>query len=266
MWRKWVLSRRPSGVPSPEDFRLETAAIPGVKDGDILIAVDHVSIDPGMRSRLSKDSYAPALELGSVIESAGIGRVVQSKHPKFVDGDLVSGGFGWQSHVLSNGRGVQRLDRALYDDKVPPTAAIGILGVPGLTAYFGLLDLGRPKPGETVLISSAAGTVGATAGQIAKIEGLTTIGIAGGPDKCGYVRGLGFDDCIDHRAEPDIGRAIARAAPKRRRHLLRQCWGRDPRRCDRDDERPRTDRRLRANRRIQCDRATRHPQHVGFHP
>jgi NADPH-dependent curcumin reductase CurA len=214
MWRKWVLARRPDGVPQAEDFRLDTAAIPEPQDGEVVVAVDYVSIDPGMRSRLSKDSYAPALPLGSVIESAGLGTVVASRNVKFAVGARVSGGFGWQSHVVSNGRGILRLDPATFDAKVPITAAIGILGIPGLTAYFGLYDLGKPKSGETVLISSAAGTVGATAGQIAKIEGLRAVGIAGGADKCAYVRSLGFDACIDHRAEPDLAAAIAREAPQ----------------------------------------------------
>jgi NADPH-dependent curcumin reductase CurA len=214
MWRKWVLAQRPSGVPAPEDFRLESVALPDPQDGECLIRVDYVSIDPGMRSRLTKDSYAPALPIGGVIESAGLGTVVKSRNPKLAEGALVSGGFGWQSHVVSNGRGVLRLDPALFDAKVPPTAAIGVLGIPGLTAYFGLLDVGQPKAGETVLISSAAGTVGATAGQIAKIQGLTAIGIAGGADKCGYVRSLGFDACIDHKAEGGLAGAIAAAAPK----------------------------------------------------
>lgn len=198
----------------PEDFRLESAPIPDPLEGEILVRVDYVSIDPGMRSRLTKDSYAPALALGTVIESAGVGTVVKSRNPKFAEGALVSGGFGWQSHLLSNGRGVVRLDANLFDGKVPPTTAIGVLGVPGLTAYFGLLDLGSPKAGETVLISSAAGTVGATAGQIAKIIGLTAIGIAGGKEKCAYARGLGFDHCIDHKAAPDITAAIRNAAHK----------------------------------------------------
>lgn len=214
MWQKWVLAKRPSGVPTAEDFRLERDPVPDPQDGEILIGVDYVSIDPGMRSRLTKESYAPALALGGVIESAGIGTVLKSRNAKFAEGTRVHGGFGWQSHVLSNGRGIGRLDPTVFDGGIPATAAIGVLGIPGLTAYFGLLDLGQPKPGETVLITSAAGTVGATAGQIAKIEGLHTIGIAGGPEKCAYVQSLGFDACIDYRAEPDLAAAIHRAVSK----------------------------------------------------
>jgi NADPH-dependent curcumin reductase CurA len=213
MQRTWVLARRPQGVANADDFRLESSPLPQPGDGEVLIRVDYVSVDPGMRSRLSQDSYAPALPLGSVIESAGLGTVIESRNPKFAVGALVSGGFGWRSHVISNGRGVLRLDPGLFSGAVPPTAAIGILGVPGLTAYFCMLDLAAPKPGETVLISSAAGTVGATAGQIAKIAGLRAIGIAGGTDKCRYVESLGFDACIDRNAATDLGAAIKAAAP-----------------------------------------------------
>jgi hypothetical protein len=213
MQRTWVLARRPHGLPQTDDFRLENAGLPAPAEGEILIRVDYVSVDPGMRSRLTQDSYAPALPLGSVIESAGLGTVLESRNPKFAAGTQVLGGFGWRSHLVSNGRGVMRLDPALFSGAVPPTAAIGILGVPGLTAYFCLTDLAAPKPGETVLISSAAGTVGATAGQIAKIEGLRAIGIAGGADKCRYVESLGFDACIDRAAEKDLSAAVERAAP-----------------------------------------------------
>lgn len=212
MHRRWVLARRPAGIPQAEDFRLEAGPLPAPDDGEILIAVHHISIDPGMRSRLTQDSYAPALPLGAVIESAGVGIVVTSRHPKFSEGALVAGGFGWQSHMISNGRGVQRLDPAIYSGPVRPTAAIGVLGIPGLTAYFGLMDLGAPKAGETILISSAAGTVGATAGQIAKIEGLNVIGIAGGAEKCTYLRELGFDCVIDHHLHNDLSAAIRGAA------------------------------------------------------
>ena len=214
MHRKWVLAQRPDGVPSTANFRLEQAAIPLPLDGEILIQVETISIDPGMRSRLSRDSYAPALPLGAVIESAGIGTILQSSNPKFAPGDRVSGGFGWQSHLVSNSRGVSKLDPKLYQGPVRPTAAIGVLGVPGLTAYFGLLDLGNPKPGQTLLISSAAGTVGATAGQIGKLHDLNVIGIAGGADKCAWLQSLGFDATIDHQASTDLSAAIKVAAPK----------------------------------------------------
>jgi hypothetical protein len=211
--RKWVLARRPHGAPEAEDFRLEPDALSEPADGEAVIEVRYVSIDPGMRSRLTQDSYAPALPIGAVIESAGLGVVRRSRNPKLPEGAEVAGGFGWRSHLLTKGKGVAVLDPALYAGPVGPTAAIGILGVPGLTAYFAVTDLGAAKAGETLLVSSAAGTVGATAGQIAKLLGLRTIGIAGGPDKCAYVKSLGFDACIDHRAAQDLGAAIREAAP-----------------------------------------------------
>ncbi len=212
--RRWTLARRPEGVPSTEDFRLETFEPPAPGEGQVAIAVETISVDPGMRSRLSGDSYAAALPLGATVESAGIGRVIESRNAKFAPGDIVSGGFGWTSHVLSDGRGVTKLDAALLAPPVGLTAAIGVLGVPGLTAYFGLIDLGKPKAGETLLVSSAAGPVGATAGQAAKILGLTVVGIAGGAAKCAYLREIGFDAAIDYKAEPDLAAAIRREAPK----------------------------------------------------
>lgn len=213
MWKRWVLARRPQGRPRPDDFRLETKPLPEICDGEALVAVDHFSVDPGMRTRLTSDSYAPALGIGELVESAGVGRVVRSRSPKFKEGDTVWGGFGWQSHVLWQGRGMQALDPQLYCGAVRPTDAIGIMANPGLTAYFGLIEVARIKPQECVLISSAAGQVGATAGQIAKILGATAIGIAGGPAKCAYLRDIGFDATIDYRASSDLSAAIKTAAP-----------------------------------------------------
>jgi len=212
-WRSWTLARRPSGIPVPEDFEMRSVALPEVGNGLALIEVRIVSVDPGMRSRLGGDSYAEALKIGATIESAGIGRVVESHTPKLAAGDLVSLGSGWTSHVITDGRGVQKLDPALFAPPVGKTAAIGVLGIPGLTAWFGLHDLGRPKEGETLIVSSAAGPVGATAGQLGKSLGLTVIGIAGGAAKCAWLREVGFDAVIDYKAETDLDSAIAAAAP-----------------------------------------------------
>ncbi|HAJ48118.1 MAG TPA: NADP-dependent oxidoreductase [Alphaproteobacteria bacterium] len=214
MWQRWVLARRPVGVPGPQDFRLDEGALPDPGENEMLVRTDYISIDPGMRSRLSRDSYAPALPLDSVIESAGIGTVIASRNTKFREGDWVSGAIGWQSHVMSSGRGLTKLNPALFTGLVRPTAAIGILGIPGLTAYFGLRDLGAPKPGQTLLVSSAAGTVGATALQIGKLDGLTVVGIAGGPDKTAYVRSLGADTVIDYKASRDLPSQLAQAIPQ----------------------------------------------------
>lgn len=212
--KRWVLARRPDGVPSTDDFRLESMDLPDPQDGQALIRVDHISVDPGMRSRLSGDSYAPALDIGATIESAGIGRVIASKSPKLKEGSLVWGGFGWQTHLISDGRGVQALDPTFYTDPITPTAAIGLFGIPGLTAFFGLLEVGKLREGTTVLVSSAAGTVGATAGQIAKIHGCTVVGVAGSEAKCSYLRDIGFDVAINHRTCGDLATAFRAAAPK----------------------------------------------------
>lgn len=213
-YRRWVLARRPEGVPSADDFRLEEATLPELQDGQALVRVEHISVDPGMRSRLSGDSYAPALPIGAPVESAGVGKVLASRNAKFKEGTLVWGGFGWQSHVVTDGRGVQALDPDIYRDDIKPTAAIGVFGIPGLTAFFGLFEIGKPKEGNVVLVSSAAGTVGATAGQIAKILGCTTIGLAGSDAKCAYLKEIGFDVAINYKTAGDLTAAFKAAAPK----------------------------------------------------
>jgi NADPH-dependent curcumin reductase CurA len=162
---------------------------------------------------LSGDSYAAGLKIGDTIESAGIGEIIASKSERFAVGDMVIGGLGWTQALTHSDRGLQKLDPALFDDKVAMTATIGVLGVPGLTAWFGLQDLGQPQAGETLLISSAAGPVGATCGQIGKTLGLSVIGIAGGADKCAYLTDLGFDAVIDYKAEGNLVKAIEAAAP-----------------------------------------------------
>ena len=212
--RRWVLARRPNGVPCTDDFRLEDTTLPDLLDGQALIRVDHISVDPGMRSRLSGDSYAPALDIGATIESAGVGQVIASRSQKLKEGTRVWGGFGWQTHLVTDGRGVQALDPALYTGRITPTAAIGLFGIPGLTAFFGLLEVGKPRPGSTVLVSSAAGTVGATAGQIARIKGCTVVGVTGSDAKCAYLKDIGFDAGINHRTCGDLAGAFRAAAPK----------------------------------------------------
>jgi NADPH-dependent curcumin reductase CurA len=212
--RRWVLARRPNGVPRTDDFRLEDTTLPALQDSQALIRVDHISVDPGMRSRLSGDSYAPALDIGAAVESAGVGQVIASRSQKLKEGSRVWGGFGWQTHLITDGRGVQALDPALYTGKITPTSAIGLFGIPGLTAFFGLLEVGKPRPGSTVLVSSAAGTVGATAGQIAKIKGCTVVGITGSDAKCTYLKDIGFDASINHRTCGDLAAAFRATAPK----------------------------------------------------
>ncbi|PKQ08860.1 MAG: NADP-dependent oxidoreductase [Alphaproteobacteria bacterium HGW-Alphaproteobacteria-12] len=210
--KRWVLASRPDGKPRPENFRLEEITLPDPGDHEILIRTEFHSVDPGMRGRLSGDSYTSALPIGETIDSAMIGVVEASNNAKFAVGERVTGGFGWVTHALSNGRGVQTLAPEMFHGSLHATAAIGVLGIPGLTSYFGLLELGEPKANDTVLISSAAGTVGASAGQIAKMKGARVIGIAGGQAKCDYVKGLGFDDCFSYRGA-DLKAAIKEHCP-----------------------------------------------------
>lgn len=212
-YKRWTLAKHPSGVPSEDCFALESFTPDAPQDGQVLIRTHYFSLDPGMRGRLSGDSYAAGLKIGDTIESAGIGEIIASKSERFAVGDMVMGGLGWTQALAHPDRGLQKLDPALFDDKVAMTATIGVLGVPGLTAWFGLQDLGQPQAGETLLISSAAGPVGATCGQIGKTLGLSVIGIAGGADKCAYLTDLGFDAVIDYKAEDNLVNAIEAAAP-----------------------------------------------------
>lgn len=212
--RRWVLASRPDGKPVKENFRLEEEELRDPGEHEVLVRARYFSVDPGMRSRLSGDSYAQALGIGETIEGAMIGTVKTSNNERFKEGDLVTAGFGWQEYALSNGRGMAKLDASIFQPPLTVTAAIGVLGIPGLTAYFGLLDMGKPKEGETVLISSAAGPVGATAGQIAKMKGCRVVGIAGSKDKCEYVtRELGFDACFNYKEEKDLVAAIKKHCP-----------------------------------------------------
>jgi NADPH-dependent curcumin reductase CurA len=210
--RRFVLAARPQGIPRESDFRLETGTLAEPRDGELLVANRFISVDPGMRARLSDaQTYAAPLAIGDMIESASVGEVIASRHPKFAAGDRVAAGLGWQEYALSDGRGL----RKITDHSIPVSAQIGVLGIPGLTAYFGLLDIGKPKAGDTVLVSSAAGAVGATAGQIAQLHGARAIGIAGGADKCAWlVEELGFAAAIDRHAQSDVAAAVARACPQ----------------------------------------------------
>jgi hypothetical protein len=198
-------------MPRESDFLIDAVdqAEPG--EGEVLVRNHFVSVDPGMRGRLSGEaSYTAPVPLGGVVGSATVGRVIASLNQTFAEGDWVAGAFGWQELGLSpGGRGIRRIP----EGPIPPSAHIGVLGVPGLTGYFGLLDIGQPKAGETVLVSTAAGAVGSAAGQIARIMGARAVGIAGGPAKCAWLDELGFDAAIDRLAEGDIAAAVARECP-----------------------------------------------------
>ncbi|ECV7231654.1 TPA: NADP-dependent oxidoreductase [Escherichia coli] len=206
-----VLASRPVGEPKPEDFRLEQGPLPQSAAGQLLLETLYLSLDPYMRGRMSDaPSYAPPWELGAVPSGGAVSRVAVSHHPDFQPGDLVLGDTGWQSHTLSDGHGLSLLDRSLAQ----PSLALSVLGMPGFTAYHGLLNIGRPQAGETVVVASATGAVGSVVGQLARLKGARAIGIAGGEEKCRYaVEALGFDVCLDHRA-PDFAEQLAAATPQ----------------------------------------------------
>jgi hypothetical protein len=209
--RRIVLASRPVGEPKPSDLRLEEFAVPQPGAGQILLRTKWLSLDPYMRGRMSDaQSYAKSVDVGGVMEGGVVAEVVASNVDGFRPGDIVLAPSGWQTHSLSDGKGLRKLD----PEGAPVQTALGILGMPGLTAYTGLLDIGQPKAGETVVVAAASGAVGSAVGQIAKLKGARAVGIAGGADKCKYVREeLGFDDCVDHRA-PDVGERIKAACPK----------------------------------------------------
>ncbi len=205
-----VLARRPVGAPRLEDFRLEEAPVPAPAAGQVLCRTIYLSLDPYMRGRLLEErSYARRVEVGEVIVGGTVSEVVESRHPDFRPGDLVLGANGWQAFALSDGRGLRRLDPRA----APISTALGVLAMPGLTAYVGLLDIGRPQPGQTVVVSAAAGAVGSVVGQLARIHGCRAVGVAGTPDKCRWVvEALGFDAAVSHRGQDLVG-ALREACP-----------------------------------------------------
>lgn len=206
-----VLAARPVGEPKPGDFRHEHFPIPTPGPGQVLLRVIWLSLDPYMRGRMSEGpSYAAPVPLGGVMEGGTVAEVVQSNNEHFAKGDIVLSHSGWQSYALSDGKGLRKVDPKL----APISTAVGVLGMPGMTAYAGLHEIGKPKAGETVVVAAASGAVGSAVGQIAKIHGARAVGIAGGPDKCAYVKhDLGFDECLDHR-DPDLAAKLKDACPK----------------------------------------------------
>ena len=203
------LAARPVGLPKISDWEVVEGPVDGPADGELLVRVEYVSVDPAMRTWMNAGrSYVPPVELGEVMRAGGIGRVVESRHANFAVGDEVYGVFGVQRYAVSDGRDITRVDTTLAAAPVH----LGALGVSGLTAYFGLLDIGRPEPGQTVVVSGAAGSVGSIAGQIARIKGCRAIGIAGGEEKCRWlVEDLGFDAAIDYKAADLRGQLKAQA-------------------------------------------------------
>src|SRR6266567_5661716 len=212
MNRRIVLAARPVGFPKDSDFKLVEAPVSTPGDGQILVRSIYLSVDPYMRGRMNDvKSYAPPVQIGEVMGGGVVARVVGTNNPAFKEGDIVEGMFGWQDYALSNGQGVRKIDPAL----APISAALGVLGMPGLTAYFGLLEICNPQPGETVVVSGAAGAVGSLVGQIAKIRGCPVVGIAGADDKIAYLTAeLGFDGAFNYKTVSNYYEKLKELCPR----------------------------------------------------
>lgn len=203
-----LLNSRPHGAPTIDNFKMESGDMPAPASGQVLLRTRYLSLDPYMRGRMNdEESYAEPVALGDAMIGSTIAVVEESQDSNFVKGDVVLSYSGWQKYSVFNASALTKLD----SNMVKPSLALGVLGMPGFTAYMGLLDIGQPKEGETVVVAAASGAVGSVVGQIAKLKGCRAIGIAGGSEKCRYVvEELGFDACIDHRAE-DFSRQLAEA-------------------------------------------------------
>lgn len=212
--RRIVLAKRPQGAPTAEDFRLETVPMPVPGEGEVLARILYMSLDPYMRGRMDDaKSYAPGVAIDAPMGGGCVAQVEISNAEGFASGDIVTGMMGWASHWVAEAKGLQKLD----PDTAPISTALGVLGMPGLTAWTGLNEYGRPKEGETLVVSAATGAVGSVVGQLGKIYGLRVVGVAGGAEKCAYaVETLGLDACVDHRAAPDakaLREALSAACP-----------------------------------------------------
>ncbi|HBF29880.1 NADP-dependent oxidoreductase [Rhizobium sp.] len=205
------LAARPIGKPTTQDFAVVNEGIGAPQQGEVLLEILYLSLDPYMRGRMSDaKSYAKPLDIGDVMEGGTVARVKQSQHPDFKPGDIVLSYSGWQRCALAKGESLRKIDPAV----APISTALGVLGMPGFTAYAGLLTLGKPQPGETVVVAAASGAVGSVVGQIARIKGARAVGIAGGAEKCAFVKDeLGFDAVVDHRS-PTFAEDLAKACPK----------------------------------------------------
>ncbi|HAR75560.1 MAG TPA: NADP-dependent oxidoreductase [Psychrobacter sp.] len=211
MNKQWRLKERPVGEPSAETWDYTESELPTISDGKLLIKIEYISMDPAMRGWLNDaKSYIPPVQIGEVMRAGTVGKVIESKHETFAVGDYVAGHNGVQSYAVSDGTGLYKVDPNL----APLSYYLGVLGMPGMTGYFGLLKTGEPKAGETVVVSGAAGAVGGLVGQIAKIKGCRVVGIAGGAEKCKFlVDELGFDAAIDYKNE-NVKKALKETCPK----------------------------------------------------
>jgi NADPH-dependent curcumin reductase len=209
--RQIRLAARPTGYPKATDFRMVESAVPEPGPGEFLARIVYLSLDPYMRGRMSDArSYVLPVALGDVMEGGTVCEVVHSSHPGFAVGDVVEGRLGWQEYAVSSGKGVRKIDARV----APISTALGVLGMPGLTAYFGLLEIGQPKAGETAVVSAASGAVGGLVGQIAKLKGCRAVGLAGSDAKVRYLtEELGYDAAINYRTAPDLDAALAAACP-----------------------------------------------------
>lgn len=209
--KRVILASRPHGEPTPANFKIEDYAPPVPGEGQVLLRTIWLSLDPYMRGRMADGpSYAAPVPVGGVMEGGTVSEVIASNNPGFAKGDIVLSRAGWQTHALSDGKALSKIDPKI----APISTAVGVLGMPGMTAYTGLLEIGKPQAGETVVVAAASGAVGSAVGQIAKIKGARAIGIAGGKDKCAYVKNeLGFDECLDHR-DPNLAAKLKEACPK----------------------------------------------------
>ncbi len=209
--RQILLKSRPTGTPAAENFELVRATAPEPRDGEVLLRTLFLSLDPYMRGRMNAGpSYATPAEIGKPMVGRTVAEVALSRHPRFAAGDVVSSDNGWQEYAVSNGSNLQKLDTQMVK---PLSLALGLLGMPGMTAYSGLTEIGQPKPGETVVVSAASGAVGSVVGQLAKLRGCRAVGVAGGQEKTRYVvTTLGFDACVDHRGD-HLTEQLAAACP-----------------------------------------------------
>lgn len=206
-----VLASRPIGLPTHKNFRTETHDLPTLQDGEVLVASQYISVDPYMRGRMNDTkSYVPPYQINAVIDGATIAKVMESKTDGLQPGDLVTGQIGWQTHAVLPANQLRKID----PDIAPVTTALSLLGATGLTAYFGLIDICQPQPGETIVVSGGAGAVGTVVGQIGKILGCKVAGIAGSDEKCAYLtQKLGFDAAINYKTTENIGHALKETCP-----------------------------------------------------
>ena len=210
--RRWLLAERPTGSLEDKFFKWVEEPIPEIADGEMLVRVLYISCDPTQRGWMTRDTYMPAIKIGEVVRSGGAGRVIASKNSAFAIGDLVSGLVGWQDYAVMGGKGMFQPSK--LPAKVPLELLLSTFGLTGLTAYFGLLEIGRPKEGETVLVSGAAGATGSIVAQIANLKGCRTVGIAGGEEKCDWLKRVArVEYVIDYKSE-DVSARVKELCPK----------------------------------------------------